>query len=63
MKHKFKPSIGGNRGKKGVPGGGKREKETPHTDKTAGPSLESTAGIGLYSTMYIVYMCIYMSHL
>ena len=34
MKHKFKPSIGGNRVKRGAVGGGRKEEQTPRNEKS-----------------------------
>ena len=44
MKHKFKPSIGGSRGKKGAVGGGRKDEQTLHSEKPAAPTVEHLAG-------------------
>ena len=55
MKYKFKPSIGGNRARKGAVGGGRKEEHTPRNEKLP----PTVAAVDLQQGERLMYMCMY----
>ena len=67
MKHKFKPSVSGNRGKRGASGGGTKEKQSDnpppaspviHHEQTRGQTYLVISPLLFSASVYVYHHCL-----